>query len=99
MRDEVRGNGGELLAAVLMFAVLLYFLPTVLAGGRRHLAGVALLNLVLGWTLLGWLVAFAWASAGRQRALARHAAASAMPTEIESESSRHTATCHQRAGM
>jgi Superinfection immunity protein len=47
------------------FAVLLalYFLPTIIASGR-HLperTGIAMLNLFLGWTFFGWVVALIWA--------------------------------------
>jgi len=46
--------------------LLLYFLPTVVARRRaiKNDGGVILLNLFLGWTLIGWLVALAWAAAG-----------------------------------
>ncbi len=39
-----------------------YFLPTVVAVLRRHThaAGVFILNLLLGWTIIGWLIAQIW---------------------------------------
>lgn len=42
---------------------LIYFLPTVVASLRQHLQTVAIfvLNLLLGWTLLGWVAALVWA--------------------------------------
>jgi len=48
--------------AVLIVVTLLYFLPTVIALSRGHLSGLAifLLNLFLGWTVIGWLIAFIW---------------------------------------
>jgi hypothetical protein len=41
----------------------LYFLPTIVAVKRhvRHRGSVAVLNVFLGWTLLGWVVALAMA--------------------------------------
>ncbi len=42
--------------------VFAYFLPTVVAVLRRHThaAGVFILNLLLGWTVIGWLIAQIW---------------------------------------
>ncbi|WP_079219035.1 superinfection immunity protein [Herbaspirillum robiniae] len=43
-------------------APLLYFLPTFEAWLRNHpkLVAIAILNLLLGWTLLGWIAAYVW---------------------------------------
>lgn len=53
----------ELIALLVLPLVLLYLLPTWLAFGNRHrnLMRVLALNLSLGWTLLGWIVALGWA--------------------------------------
>lgn len=50
----------ELLLAVLIFAF--YFLPTLIAFLRQHKNKLAifLLNLFLGWTVLGWVVSLVW---------------------------------------
>jgi hypothetical protein len=39
-----------------------YFIPTLVALMRRHsnAAPVVLLNLFLGWTFIGWVVALVW---------------------------------------
>jgi hypothetical protein len=42
-------------------AMLIYFLPTLFASGKQHWAGVFVVNLFLGWTLIGWVCALAWA--------------------------------------
>jgi hypothetical protein len=41
----------------------LYFVPLFIAILRKHknIAGIAVLNIVLGWTLIGWVVALIWA--------------------------------------
>jgi Superinfection immunity protein len=56
--------------AVLIVVTLLYFLPTVIALSRGHLSALAifLLNLFLGWTVLGWLIAFIWSCTGNTAA-------------------------------
>jgi len=49
-----------LLLVVLICA--LYFLPTLIAFLRQHKNKLAifLLNLFLGWTILGWVVSLVW---------------------------------------
>jgi Superinfection immunity protein len=41
--------------------LMLYFLPSLIAGAREHQSGGAIfvVNLFLGWTLIGWIVALA----------------------------------------
>ena len=50
--------------AVILIASfwLVYFLPTVFAMARRHrsVLAIALLNTVLGWTLVGWIASMVW---------------------------------------
>jgi hypothetical protein len=47
--------------AVLVFG--LYLLPAIVAAIRKHqsFGGIFILNLLLGWTVLGWIVALVWA--------------------------------------
>ena len=50
----------EFLLVILIFAF--YFLPTLIAFLRQHKNKLAifLLNLLLGWTVLGWVVSLVW---------------------------------------
>lgn len=62
--EDLRSLGD--LAAALVFAVVVmfgYFIPTVVAGVRKHHNAVAIgaLNFFLGWTVLGWVGALVWA--------------------------------------
>lgn len=52
---------------VLGLIVLIYLLPTLIAYSREHpwRAGIGVLNIVFGWTLIGWIVVFLWASLAR----------------------------------
>jgi hypothetical protein len=45
------------------FGFLLYFLPTILAFARskRDAVSILVLNLFLGWTAIGWVIALVWA--------------------------------------
>lgn len=49
--------------ASLIFVVAMYFLPTILAVSRHHrqAAAISALNVLLGWTMIGWVVALVWA--------------------------------------
>jgi hypothetical protein len=53
----------------LFFLFFLYFLPTMVAFSRKHHNSGALfvLNLFLGWTFLGWVVAMVWSLTQVQR--------------------------------
>ena len=58
-----------ILSSILFFpffglGFLMYFLPSVigLARSKRDLLAIFLLNLFLGWTLIGWIVALVWAA-------------------------------------
>jgi Superinfection immunity protein len=45
------------------FGFVMYFLPSIiaLARSKRNIVGILLLNLFLGWTMIGWVVALVWA--------------------------------------
>ena len=45
----------------LVFFILLYFLPAIIGRDKRDVAGIFLLNLFLGWTVIGWVLALIWA--------------------------------------
>jgi hypothetical protein len=59
-------------SAVIIFIVLaaIYLLPSIVAALRKHLSegAIVLVNIVFGWTLLGWLIALIWALTGNTRA-------------------------------
>lgn len=47
----------------LFVATLLYFLPAIVGRNKADFAGILLLNLLLGWTVIGWIAALIWACA------------------------------------
>jgi hypothetical protein len=51
----------ELLAGSLLL-IAMYWAPTLVAFGRRaeHWIFIAILNSLLGWTIVGWLAALLW---------------------------------------
>ena len=54
--------GGFFGFIAFLFSAVLYFLPTIIAvaGRRRNTFAIFLLNLFLGWTFIGWVVALVW---------------------------------------
>lgn len=54
---------------ILLISALMYFLPTVIALARSHHNGFAifLTNLLLGWTLIGWVIALIWSVTASER--------------------------------
>lgn len=56
---------------LILFAA--YFLPWILAASRSHpqVAPIFIVNMFLGWTLLGWVVALAWACSSVESKAAR----------------------------
>jgi hypothetical protein len=56
------GFGIILFLVIAAMGLGLYFLPTIIAFARHHRNAVAifLLNLLAGWTFLGWVGALVW---------------------------------------
>ena len=54
---------------VIILIAVLHFLPTIIALARGHHNGFAifLTNLLLGWTVIGWVVAFIWSCTAIER--------------------------------
>lgn len=46
---------------VLIVSFVIYFLPTIIASKKSVGNSVLVINLFLGWTLIGWVVALAMA--------------------------------------
>ena len=53
----------------VLVTTLVYFLPTIIALARGHHNGFAifLTNLLLGWTLIGWVIALIWSVTASER--------------------------------
>lgn len=57
-------NAGGAVVLVLFLvgaSLLVYFIPAIVAHGKPQFASVLVLDIFLGWTLVGWVVALAWA--------------------------------------
>lgn len=56
-------DAGSIALLLIIAGLAVYFLPLAVAQHRRHPQSLAIgvLNIVAGWTLLGWIVALVWA--------------------------------------
>ena len=45
----------------LILSMLLYFLPTMIARDKHDVMAIFIVNLLFGWTIIGWFVALIWA--------------------------------------
>ena len=59
----IQSSGGDAAAGFVLLAVgiLLYFIPAIVARKKRSFGSVMAINFFLGWTIVGWVVALAWA--------------------------------------
>jgi len=48
--------------AALVIMGCLYFLPAIVGRKKRNYNAILILNLLLGWTLIGWVIALVWAT-------------------------------------
>ena len=50
-------------ALLFLVAAVVYFAPSAVAAARNHQqrGAIITLNVLLGWTLLGWIAALVWA--------------------------------------
>jgi len=65
--------------AIAVFAVVAYFLPSIVAQSRGHQSKLAIfvLNLLLGWTVIAWIACLVWSCtglAGKERDIQRQLA-------------------------
>lgn len=53
----------ETVLIALPFIIFIYFTPAIIATWHKHSQATAIriLNLLLGWTFLGWAIAAVWA--------------------------------------
>ena len=53
---------GLLFLPIFGFGFVFYFLPSIVAFARskRDSASIFILNLLLGWTAIGWVIALVW---------------------------------------
>ena len=69
-RDRLRCYNFAMVDGLFFITGLfLYFLPSMIAAKKRKAAGIITLNLLLGWSVIGWIVWFVWALAAEKEKL------------------------------
>ena len=68
--NSAAGGAVVLVVVALALALAAYFLPSIVAAARKHRNTTAIffLNLLLGWSVIGWVGALVWALANRYSA-------------------------------
>jgi hypothetical protein len=51
----------------ILCGIFLYFLPAFIAHNKRDFAAIFLVNLLFGWTVIGWIIALIWACAAETK--------------------------------
>jgi hypothetical protein len=55
-------NSSASAIGVVAVGVLLYFIPTIIGWKKRNAVAIIAVNILLGWTVIGWLAALVWAT-------------------------------------
>jgi T4 superinfection immunity protein/putative oligomerization/nucleic acid binding protein len=98
------GSGGAGSTALTLFVVAIYFIPTIVAivGRHRRWLLIALINVLFGWTIIGWLVAVALLATRRRSepmyVAAPPQAATAVPS-TRAEQLEKLATLRERGAL
>jgi len=82
-------QAGSAIGAMVLFliGVVVYLLPAIVAKKREHpnTTSIVVLNIFLGWSVLGWIVALVWAFSAKKSVVIQEgfqappAAAAALP--------------------
>lgn len=69
-------EGFVILLGVLL--IFVYFIPALVANNKQHpqASAITVLNLFLGWTLLGWVIALVWACSKQEKVIIQNEKAS-----------------------
>lgn len=53
----------DIIIVLFLIGLPMYFLPSIIANcyKKSQMLAIFLLNLLLGWTIIGWIVALIWA--------------------------------------
>jgi hypothetical protein len=95
-------NTGHVIAAWLIALLTIgYMLPWAIAAtrGKSNALAIALLNLFVGWTMVGWIVALVMACGSHQVVGRTELAATPAPTMWMDSSSGHTLTMNPVTGQ
>ena len=55
------GGGVAMELIWIIILIALYFLPSIAGWNTKGVNGIIVLNIFLGWTVIGWIAALIWA--------------------------------------
>lgn len=58
--------GTGFVAFLILISIPLYFLPSIVGFKKKNHLSILLLNIFLGWSIIGWIVALVWATAAEE---------------------------------
>ncbi|WP_026689145.1 superinfection immunity protein [Alteribacter aurantiacus] len=63
--------GGLFGIFIMLVVAAFYFIPTVVALARKkeNVVAIFILNLLLGWSFIGWVIALVWACTTKPESL------------------------------
>ncbi len=50
-----------MLTFLFVLGLVVYFIPSLIGSGKNNSGSILALNILLGWTFVGWVVALVWA--------------------------------------
>ena len=75
-----------------LVSLFLYFLPAFLARSKPNFTSILILNILAGWTFIGWIIALVWALSSDSQ---RPVAATAQPSQPIAAASFFCTACGQ----
>jgi len=61
-------NEATTAALMVLLGGTLYLLPSIIGGNKKNFTAILALNILLGWTVIGWIIALIWALTYEQKA-------------------------------
>jgi hypothetical protein len=80
---------------LLVLSIVIYFWPSIVAHSRQHPQKVSIfvLNLCLGWTVVGWVGALVWAYSKKAEVLAEVTSMPSTQAPVVAPDSQETKKC------
>ena len=60
----------------------LYFIPSIVGRKAKNSGSIFLVNLLFGWSLIGWVVALIWATSGKKEGVTYKCTKCGLATEL-----------------
>jgi len=52
-----------------MFALAVYFIPTIIARDKKKWSYIFIFNLITAWTIIGWMIALVWSLNAKRKTI------------------------------